>query len=74
MLEVLQDYIKDKLASGLFQQSTSEVGVSILFVGKKDGSFCLCVNYRQLNLVISKNCYPFFPILETRDRVVSVQI
>ena len=38
-------------------------------VKKKDGSFHLCVNYRGLNKVAIRNCYPLPLILELLDRL-----
>ncbi len=73
-LEVLRGYIKDNLASGFIQPSSSSAGVSILFVKKKDGSLRLSVDYRGLNLVTSKNRYPLPLISEALDRVVDAQI
>ena len=73
-LEVLRGYIKDNLASGFIQPSSSSAGASILFVKKKDGSLRLCVDYRGLNLVTSKNRYPLPLISEALDRVVGAQI
>ena len=71
-LEVLLDYIEDNLASRSIQLFSLSAGAPILFVKKKDGSLCLCVDYRRLNLVISKNCYPLPLISETLDSVVGV--
>ena len=34
------------------------LGAPVLFVKKKDGSFQMCIDYRQLNKVTIKNKYP----------------
>ena len=34
----------------------------VLFVKKKDGSLCLCVNFCGLNYIFKKDCYPLLLI------------
>ena len=34
-------------------------GTPIIFVKNKDGTLCLCIDYRQLNKMIIKNRSPF---------------
>ncbi|GJU49247.1 putative reverse transcriptase domain-containing protein [Tanacetum coccineum] len=38
--------------------SSSPWGAPVLFVKKKDGSFHMCIDYRELNKQTIKNCYP----------------
>ena len=57
-LETLKTYIEANLASGFIRPSKSPAGAPILFVRKKDGSLRLCVDYRGLNNLTIKNCYP----------------
>ncbi|MBW0562227.1 hypothetical protein O181_101942, partial [Austropuccinia psidii MF-1] len=42
--------------------SSSSTGAPVLFVKKKDGGVCLCVDYLKLNAVTRKNRYPVPPI------------
>ena len=44
-LETLKTYIKANLASGFIRPSKAPVGAPILFVRKKNGSLCLCIDY-----------------------------
>ena len=46
------------LDKGFIRPSKSPWGAPVLFVKKKDGTFRLCVDYRQLNKVTVKNRYP----------------
>ena len=54
-LKALDDYIKDALAKGWIHESQSPTGTPILFVPKKSGELCLCVDYRGLNAITIKN-------------------
>ena len=38
--------------------SRSPGGALVLFVHKKDGSLCLCINFHGLNKITKKDCYP----------------
>ena len=59
-LEVL---IKDMLSSHMIRPSISPFSSPVILVKKKDGTWRLCVDYRQLNSNIVKNKYPI-PIIE----------
>ncbi|MBW0505472.1 hypothetical protein O181_045187 [Austropuccinia psidii MF-1] len=43
--EELQAYISDNVEKGFIRPSFSSTGAPILFVKKKDGGLCLCVDY-----------------------------
>ncbi|GJY03444.1 hypothetical protein Tco_0369384 [Tanacetum coccineum] len=43
---------------GFIRPSSSPWGGPVLFVKKKDGSFRMCIDYRELNQLIVKNRYP----------------
>jgi hypothetical protein len=57
-LAELKVQLKELLDKGYIRPSSSPWGYSALFVKKKDQSLRLCVDYRPLNVVISKNKYP----------------
>ena len=73
-LKALQDYISNNLAGGYLQQLILPAGALILFVRKKDGTLFLCVNYRGLNCIITKNQYPLPLLLEAVDRLSGAKI
>ncbi|GKF39397.1 putative reverse transcriptase domain-containing protein [Tanacetum coccineum] len=54
LLEQLQE-LQDK---GFIRPSHSPWGALVLFVKKKDGSFSMCIDYRELNKLTIKNRYP----------------
>ena len=68
-LETLKTYIKANLASGFIRPSKSPAGAPILFIQKKNGNLRLCIDYRGLNNLTIKNCYPLPLIGESLDRL-----
>src|SRR5258705_4653969 len=57
-LAALQEFLKEHTKSGFICPSKSPWGSPILFVKKKDGSLCLCMDFCALNRVMEKDCYP----------------
>ncbi|MBW0513385.1 hypothetical protein O181_053100 [Austropuccinia psidii MF-1] len=55
----LRAYISEILEKAFIWPSSSSTGAPVLFVKKKDGGLCLCVDYCKLNTVTRKNKYPF---------------
>jgi len=68
-LDALRKYIDDNLKKGYIRHSQSPCGAPILFVKKADGSLRLCVDYRGLNNITTKNRYPLPLIGELLDRL-----
>nr|GEY18397.1 reverse transcriptase domain-containing protein [Tanacetum cinerariifolium] len=52
---------------GFIRPSSSPWGAPVLFVKKKDGSFRMCIDYRELNKLIVKNRYPLLRIDDLFD-------
>ncbi|MBW0463136.1 hypothetical protein O181_002851 [Austropuccinia psidii MF-1] len=60
--EELRAYISENLEKGFIRPSSSSTGAPVLFVKKKDGGLCLCVDYHKNNAVTRKNRYPVPPM------------
>nr|GEX76762.1 putative reverse transcriptase domain-containing protein [Tanacetum cinerariifolium] len=57
-LEELSGQLKELQDKGLIRPSSSPWGAPVLFVKKKDRSFRMCIDYRELNKLTIKNRYP----------------
>ncbi|GKF36688.1 hypothetical protein Tco_0113446 [Tanacetum coccineum] len=56
-MQELSDQLQDLADRGFIRPSTSPWGALVLFVKKKDGSFRMCINYRELNKLTIKIRY-----------------
>lgn len=65
----LEKIIEELLKASIIQPSTSPYASPALLVKKKDGSWRLCVDYRQLNAQTVKNKYPIPLIDELLDEL-----
>ena len=68
-LRELKDQLQELLGKGFIRPSASPWGAPFLFVKKKDGSFRMCIDYRQLNKVTIKNKYPIPRIDDLFDQL-----
>ncbi|KAJ2935763.1 hypothetical protein H1R20_g1331, partial [Candolleomyces eurysporus] len=66
--KALGEYLDTSLKKGFICCSTSSASSPILFVRKKTGDLCLCVDYRGLNAITKKNRYPLPHIDDLLDR------
>ncbi|GJR99568.1 putative reverse transcriptase domain-containing protein [Tanacetum coccineum] len=60
---------KEMLEKGFIRPSSSSWGAPVLFVKKKDGSFRMCIDYRELNKLTVKNRYPLPRIDDLFDQL-----
>nr|GFA71993.1 hypothetical protein [Tanacetum cinerariifolium] len=68
-MKELSVQLQELLEKGFIRPSSSSWGASVLFVNKKDGSFRMCIDYRELNKLTVKNCYPLSRIDDLFDQL-----
>ncbi|KAD6453180.1 hypothetical protein E3N88_07885 [Mikania micrantha] len=68
-MQELSSQLQELLDRGFIRPSFSPWGAPILFVKKKDGSFRMCIDYRELNKVTIKNRYPLPRIDDLFDQL-----
>ncbi|GJU82293.1 putative reverse transcriptase domain-containing protein [Tanacetum coccineum] len=68
-MKELSDQLKELLEKGFVRRSSSPWGAPVLFVKIKDGSFRMCIDYRELNKLIIKNRYPLPRIDDLFDQL-----
>ncbi|GJU47227.1 putative reverse transcriptase domain-containing protein [Tanacetum coccineum] len=61
--------LQELLEKGFIRPSSSPWGAPVLFVKKKDGSFRMCIDYRELNKLTVKNRYPLPRIDDLFDQL-----
>ncbi|GKE59164.1 putative reverse transcriptase domain-containing protein, partial [Tanacetum coccineum] len=72
-LEELLGQLKELQDKGFIRPSSSPWGAPVLFVKKKDGSFRMCIDYRELNNLTIKNRYPLPRINDLFDQLQGSQ-
>ncbi|GJW28172.1 putative reverse transcriptase domain-containing protein [Tanacetum coccineum] len=68
-MKELAEQLQELPDKGFIRPSSSPWGAPILFVKKKDGSFCMCIDYRELNKLTMKNRYPLPRIDDLFDQL-----
>ncbi|GJX47058.1 putative reverse transcriptase domain-containing protein [Tanacetum coccineum] len=68
-MKELSEQLQDLSDKGFIRPSSSPWGAPVLFVKKKDGSFRMCIDYRELNKLTVKNCYPLPRIDDLFDQL-----
>ncbi|GJT35750.1 putative reverse transcriptase domain-containing protein, partial [Tanacetum coccineum] len=68
-MKELSNQLKEISNKGFIRPSSSPWGAPVLFVKKKDGSFRMCIDYRELNKLTVKNRYPLLRIDDLFDQL-----
>ncbi|GKA87887.1 putative reverse transcriptase domain-containing protein, partial [Tanacetum coccineum] len=68
-MKEMSEQLKELSDKGFIRPSSSPCGSLVLFVKKKDGSFQMCINYRELNKLTVKNRYPLLRIDDLFDQL-----
>lgn len=62
--KAMEEYIGQALSAGIVQPSSMPAGTGFFFMTKRDGCLWPCIDYRQLNKITVRNCYPL-PMLNS---------
>nr|GFA63970.1 putative reverse transcriptase domain-containing protein [Tanacetum cinerariifolium] len=68
-MKEFSEQLRELLEKGFIRPSSSPWGAPVLFVKKKDGSFRMCIYYRELNKLTIKNRYPLPRIDDLFDQL-----
>ncbi|KAK9064954.1 hypothetical protein SSX86_016337 [Deinandra increscens subsp. villosa] len=68
-MQELSSQLQELLDKGFIRPSHSPWGAPVLFVKKKDGTFRMCIDYRELNKLTVKNRYPLPRIDDLFDQL-----
>ncbi|KAJ0916075.1 putative nucleotidyltransferase, Ribonuclease H [Helianthus annuus] len=68
-MQELSKQLQELSDKGFIRPSFSPWGAPVLFVKKKDGSFRMCIDYRELNKLTIKNRYPLPRIDDLFDQL-----
>ncbi|KAI3712410.1 hypothetical protein L1987_70966 [Smallanthus sonchifolius] len=68
-MQELASQLQELSDKGFIHPSHSPWGAPVLFVKKKDGSFRMCIDYRELNKLTIKNRYPLPRIDDLFDQL-----
>ncbi|GJS85123.1 putative reverse transcriptase domain-containing protein [Tanacetum coccineum] len=73
-MKELPEQLKELSDKGFIRPSSLPWGAPVLFVKKKDGSFWMCIDYRELNKLTVKNRYPLPRIDDLFDQLQGTSV
>nr|GEY11291.1 putative reverse transcriptase domain-containing protein [Tanacetum cinerariifolium] len=66
---IFREQLQELSDKGFIRPSSSPWGAAVLFIKKRDGSFRMCIDYRELNKRTVKNRYPLTRIDDLFDQI-----
>jgi hypothetical protein len=69
----VNDMLEDMTSKGVIEESDSPWSTPVVLDRKKDGSLRFCVDYRRLNDVTKKDCFPLPRIDDTLDTLAGAK-
>ncbi|XP_035890498.1 uncharacterized protein LOC118502383 [Anopheles stephensi] len=72
--EVLEKTVNEWLNAGIIRESNSDYASPVVLAKKKDGSMRVCVDYRELNRKIKKDCFPMRNMEDQIDKLQGAKV
>ncbi|XP_049288982.1 uncharacterized protein LOC125766930 [Anopheles funestus] len=72
--EALEKTINEWLEAKIIRESSSDFASPVVLAKKKDGSLRVCVDYRELNQKIKKDCFPMRNMEDQIDKLQGAKV